>query len=84
MLIFCLRGFVVDCVNQLSLVAELMTAHANTPPGAGQLSDAIATLIQQGHPIDAWRMQGRTFDCGYIQGWLMANQQLGREAGLLD
>jgi UTP--glucose-1-phosphate uridylyltransferase len=29
-------------------------------------------------------MQGRTFDCGHIQGWLQANQTLGQEAGFLS
>ena len=76
----------LSVIGRYILPGELMAVLANTPPGAGneiQLTDAIATLIQQGHPIDAWRMQGRTFDCGYIQGWLKANQQLGLEAGIL-
>ncbi|MDR9469019.1 MAG: UTP--glucose-1-phosphate uridylyltransferase, partial [Marinospirillum sp.] len=65
---------------------EIMPVLGRTQPGAGneiQLTDAIAEIIQQGHAVEAWRMQGRTFDCGHIQGWLQANQALGQEAGLL-
>ncbi|MBB3192622.1 hypothetical protein [Halomonas cerina] len=63
-----------------------MTLLADTPPGAGgeiQPADAIAQLIRETGGVDAFRMRGRTFDCGQIKGWLQANQVLGMEAGYL-
>ncbi|BBI60776.1 hypothetical protein HSBAA_20820 [Vreelandella sulfidaeris] len=46
-----------------------------------QLTDAIDRLMQEGKPVQAFRMNGRTFDCGNIDGWLKANSLLAREAG---
>lgn len=82
-----------DAPSQLSVIGryilpgEIMQLLAQTQPGAGgeiQLTDAIAALIAKGGAVEAYRMSGRTFDCGYIQGWLQANTVLGREAGLID
>lgn len=82
-----------DAPSQLSVIGryilpgEIMQLLAETKPGAGgevQLTDAIATLIAKGGTVEAYRMSGRTFDCGYIQGWLQANMVLGREAGLIS
>ncbi|WP_114416424.1 UTP--glucose-1-phosphate uridylyltransferase [Marinospirillum perlucidum] len=76
----------LSVIGRYILPGEIMPVLAQTQPGAGneiQLTDAIAEIIAQGKPVEAFRMQGRTFDCGYIQGWLQANQQLGKEAGLL-
>lgn len=82
-----------DAPSQLSVIGryilpgEVMQLLAETKPGAGgeiQLTDAIAALIAKGVAVEAYRMSGRTFDCGYIQGWLQANTVLGREAGLID
>lgn len=76
----------LSVIGRYLLPGQIMALLAQTPPGAGgeiQLTDAIATLIHQGYPVEAYRMMGRTFDCGYIQGWLKANTQLAQEAGLL-
>ena len=77
----------LSVIGRYILPGEIMGILANTTPGAGgeiQLTDAIAELIRLGYPVEAFRMQGRTFDCGYVQGWLQANQQLAREAELLE
>lgn len=77
----------LSVVGRYILPGQIMELLAEMPPGAGgeiQLTDAIAALILQGQKVEAYRMQGRTFDCGYIQGWLHANTVLGREAGLID
>ena len=45
-----------------------------TPRGAGneiQLTDAIA-MLQKESKIEAYRMQGQTFDCGSKLGYLKA------------
>lgn len=82
-----------DAPSQLSVIGryilpgEIMQLLAETKPGTGgeiQLTDAIAGLIAKGGTVEAYRMSGRTFDCGYIQGWLQANMVLGREAGLIS
>lgn len=77
----------LSVIGRYILPGEIMPILGCTQPGAGneiQLTDAIAELITQGQVVKAWRMQGRTFDCGYVQGWLQANQILGQEAGLLN
>jgi UTP--glucose-1-phosphate uridylyltransferase len=61
-----------------------MALLSDQPPGAGneiQLTDAIDRLMQEGSTVQAFRMNGRTFDCGHIEGWLKANTLLAREAG---
>ncbi|WP_019933255.1 UTP--glucose-1-phosphate uridylyltransferase GalU [Oceanimonas smirnovii] len=48
---------------------------AKTPPGAGdeiQLTDAIAELMQQ-ERVDAYRMVGKSHDCGSKLGYMKAN-----------
>ncbi|MBF1800198.1 UTP--glucose-1-phosphate uridylyltransferase [Alloalcanivorax profundimaris] len=69
-----------DAPSNLSVVGRyvlppgVMDLLANTPPGAGdeiQLTDALATLIQQA-PVEAYAMLGRTFDCGSKEGYLEA------------
>ncbi|PSJ48362.1 UTP--glucose-1-phosphate uridylyltransferase [Zobellella taiwanensis] len=48
---------------------------AKTPPGAGdeiQLTDAIAALMQQ-ERVDAYRMVGKSHDCGSKLGYMKAN-----------
>lgn len=76
----------LSVIGRYILPGEIMAILADTLPGAGgeiQLTDAIAELIRRGGAVEAYRMHGRTFDCGYVQGWLQANMQLGKEAGLL-
>ena len=61
-------------VGRYVLPARIFALLAETPPGAGneiQLTDAIARLLQEA-PVDAYRMQGKTYDCGSKLGYLEA------------
>lgn len=79
-----------DAPSRLSVIGRyvlpyrIMQLLDGLPPGAGgevQLTDAIDSLMQEGGSVEAFRMLGRTFDCGHIDGWLKANTMLAREAG---
>lgn len=79
-----------DAPSRLSVIGRyvlpyrIMELLSDQPPGAGneiQLTDAIDRLMQEGTSVQAFRMNGRTFDCGNIDGWLKANTVLAREAG---
>lgn len=64
----------LSVIGRYILPAEIMTLLENTPKGAGneiQLTDAIA-LLQEKSPIEAYRMSGKTFDCGSKIGYLKA------------
>ena len=64
----------LSVVGRYVLPAEIMTLLENTPKGAGneiQLTDAIA-MLQQNSVVEAYRMQGQTFDCGSKLGYLQA------------
>lgn len=64
----------LSVVGRYVLPAEIMTLLENTPQGAGneiQLTDAIA-MLQQHSVVEAYRMQGQTFDCGSKLGYLKA------------
>lgn len=64
----------LSVVGRYILPAEIMAILAETPPGAGneiQLTDAIATLMER-RPVEAYSMQGKTFDCGSKAGYLQA------------
>ena len=64
----------LSVVGRYVLPAEIMTLLENTPKGAGneiQLTDAIA-MLQQNIVVEAYRMQGQTFDCGSKLGYLKA------------
>ncbi len=76
----------LSVIGRYILPYRVMTLLADTPPGAGdeiQLTDAIEALIRETAEVDAFRMKGRSFDCGQIAGWLQANQALATEAGYL-
>lgn len=71
----------LSVVGRYILPAQIMQFLAETPRGAGneiQLTDAIATL-QQSHRVEAYRMQGQTFDCGSKLGYLKAVLHYGIE-----
>ncbi|NOG31634.1 UTP--glucose-1-phosphate uridylyltransferase [Halomonas sp. TBZ9] len=71
-------------IGRYVLPYRIMELLRDQPPGAGneiQLTDAIDRLMQEGQTVQAFRMLGRTFDCGHIEGWLQANTLLAREAG---
>ncbi|MCH4810028.1 UTP--glucose-1-phosphate uridylyltransferase [Vreelandella neptunia] len=79
-----------DAPSRLSVIGRyvlpyrIMELLSDQPPGAGneiQLTDAIDRLMKEGNEVQAFRMNGRTFDCGHIEGWLKANNILAREAG---
>ncbi len=64
----------LSVVGRYVLPAKIMQLLEKTPKGAGneiQLTDAIA-MLQDLEPIEAYRMQGQTFDCGSKLGYLKA------------
>ncbi|WP_024436027.1 UTP--glucose-1-phosphate uridylyltransferase GalU [Acinetobacter baumannii] len=64
----------LSVVGRYVLPAKIMLLLENTPKGAGneiQLTDAIA-MLQQTDVVEAYRMQGQTFDCGSKLGYLKA------------
>ncbi|MDC5204972.1 UTP--glucose-1-phosphate uridylyltransferase GalU [Acinetobacter baumannii] len=64
----------LSVVGRYVLPAKIMQLLENTPKGAGneiQLTDAIA-MLQQTNVVEAYRMQGQTFDCGSKLGYLKA------------
>ncbi|CAM3452831.1 UTP--glucose-1-phosphate uridylyltransferase [Halomonas casei] len=74
----------LSVIGRYVLPFRVMELLSDQSPGAGneiQLTDAIDRLMQEGHSVQAFRMTGRTFDCGHIEGWLKANTVLAREAG---
>jgi UTP--glucose-1-phosphate uridylyltransferase len=74
----------LSVIGRYVLPYRVMALLSDQPPGAGneiQLTDAIDRLMQEGSAVQAFRMSGRTFDCGHIEGWLKANTTLAREAG---
>ncbi|MCE7533683.1 UTP--glucose-1-phosphate uridylyltransferase GalU [Acinetobacter nosocomialis] len=64
----------LSVVGRYILPAKIMQLLENTPKGAGneiQLTDAIA-ILQKTDVVEAYRMQGQTFDCGSKLGYLKA------------
>ncbi|MBD0442828.1 UTP--glucose-1-phosphate uridylyltransferase GalU [Acinetobacter nosocomialis] len=71
----------LSVVGRYVLPARIMELLENTPKGAGneiQLTDAIA-MLQQTDVVEAYRMQGQTFDCGSKLGYLKAILHYGVE-----
>gem|GEM_PF-89920 len=71
----------LSVVGRYVLPARIMELLENTPKGAGneiQLTDAIA-MLQQTDVVEAYRMQGQTFDCGSKLGYLKAVLHYGIE-----
>ncbi|ARG19068.1 UTP--glucose-1-phosphate uridylyltransferase GalU [Acinetobacter baumannii] len=71
----------LSVVGRYVLPAKIMQLLENTPKGAGneiQLTDAIA-MLQQTDVVEAYRMQGQTFDCGSKIGYLKAVLHYGVE-----
>lgn len=67
-------------IGRYALPGRIFPLLAETPPGAGneiQLTDAIETLRRQ-EGVDAYRMRGKTFDCGHQLGYLEAILAYGR------
>lgn len=71
----------LSVVGRYILPAKIMQLLENTPKGAGneiQLTDAIA-MLQETDIVEAYRMQGQTFDCGSKLGYLKAVLHYGIE-----
>ncbi|MDR2250917.1 UTP--glucose-1-phosphate uridylyltransferase GalU [Acinetobacter sp.] len=71
----------LSVVGRYVLPAKIMQLLEKTPKGAGneiQLTDAIA-MLQQTDVVEAYRMQGQTFDCGSKLGYLKAVLHYGVE-----
>jgi len=71
----------LSVVGRYVLPAKIMQLLENTPKGAGneiQLTDAIA-MLQETDTVEAYRMQGQTFDCGSKLGYLKAVLHYGLE-----
>ncbi len=67
-------------IGRYALPGCIFALLADTPPGAGneiQLTDAIETLRRQ-EGVDAYRMRGKTYDCGHQLGYLEAILAYGR------
>lgn len=66
-------------VGRYILPARILTLLQHTKAGAGgeiQLTDAIAELMREAF-VDAYRMCGKTFDCGSKLGYLEATLNYG-------
>lgn len=64
----------LSVVGRYVLPAKIMQLLEQTPRGAGneiQLTDAIA-MLQKTDAVEAYRMKGKTFDCGSKIGYLKA------------
>lgn len=70
-----------EAPSNLAVVGRYVLSQAiwplleKTPPGAGdeiQLTDAIAALMQQ-EQVEAYRMVGKSHDCGSKLGYMQAN-----------
>lgn len=71
----------LSVVGRYVLPAKIMQLLEQTPKGAGneiQLTDAIA-MLQKAEHVEAYRMQGQTFDCGSKLGYLKAVLHYGIE-----
>ena len=78
----------LSVVGRYILPAKIMHLLEQIPVGAGnevQLTDAIA-MLQQTNPVEVYRMESETFDCGSKLGYLKAvlhygitHPQLGHE-----
>lgn len=71
----------LSVVGRYVLPAKIMQLLEQTPKGTGneiQLTDAIA-MLQKTEQVEAYRMQGQTFDCGSKLGYLKAVLHYGIE-----
>lgn len=67
-------------IGRYALPGHIFPILEATPPGAGgeiQLTDALETLREQSG-VQAYRMQGTTYDCGQPLGYLEATLAYGR------
>jgi len=67
-------------IGRYALPGHIFSILEKTPPGAGgeiQLTDALETLREQ-MGVQAYRMQGVTYDCGQPLGYLEATLAYAR------
>lgn len=72
-------------IGRYALPGSIFPLLAETPPGAGdeiQLTDAIEAL-RAGRGVQAYRMEGLTYDCGQPLGYLEATLAFGRRHATL-
>lgn len=70
----------LSVIGRYVLPGRIFSMLAETRPGAGneiQLTDAIERLRQE-QGVDAYRMRGKTYDCGHQLGYLEAILAYGR------
>ncbi|MGQ7248388.1 UTP--glucose-1-phosphate uridylyltransferase GalU [Halomonas sp. V046] len=70
----------LSVIGRYLLPGSIFPMLAETPPGAGneiQLTDAIERLRRE-QGVNAYRMQGKTYDCGHQLGYLEAILAYGR------
>jgi UTP--glucose-1-phosphate uridylyltransferase len=66
-------------VGRYVLTADIWPLLERTPPGAGgeiQLTDTLAMLLEDGHPLFACEFEGERFDTGRPLGLLQASVAL--------
>ncbi|MCV6609312.1 MAG: UTP--glucose-1-phosphate uridylyltransferase GalU [Amphritea sp.] len=69
----------LSVVGRYVLPGRVMELLSTTKPGAGgeiQLTDALDELLKE-QAVDAYRMTGKTYDCGNKLGYLQANLAYG-------
>ena len=69
----------LSVVGRYVLPGRVMKLLADTKPGAGdeiQLTDALDELLKE-QTVEAYRMTGKTYDCGNKLGFLQANVAYG-------
>ncbi len=69
----------LSVVGRYILPGRVMELLSTTQPGAGgeiQLTDALDALLRE-QAVDAYRMTGKTYDCGNKLGYLQANIAYG-------
>jgi len=76
----------VAIVGRYVLTPEVFDALREVKPdkrGEIQLTDALRLLVGNGRSMYAKTIEGKRYDVGTPEGWLRANVELGRLAGIL-
>lgn len=70
----------LSIVGRYVLSAKIWDALAKTAPGAGdeiQLTDAIALMMENNEPVEAYHLCGKSHDCGNKLGYMKAFVEYG-------
>lgn len=76
----------IAIVGRYILTPEIFDALREVKPdkrGEIQLTDALRLLVKDGRSMYAKTIEGKRYDVGTPEGWLRANVELGRHAGIL-